>query len=442
MSKDNIENKSVVREYFDYFFPCVLMAIATQTASIIDKMFIGNFVNPVEMGAANACMPVSQFVYTLSVLIGVGGSATISVLKGKKETEECNRVLGNTILWGLFLGLAFFAFFRFLSKPVLSFLLEDKSIQDYARAYYMIFIWIVPIRLMSAIIQNISRADGFPKIGSVAVIVSNCCNVFFNWLFMGPMNMGVRGAALGTLICFSVECLINLSYFFFRKRTFKVWFKGALAKTGTIFSTGFPACVGTGLITFKLVILNNLASRLNGETGLIVMAVSLSCLSLASMFSAGANNATVPLAGKYYGANDIPSFKRVIKVSSIVLFLFTTLVVIFLEIFANGFSRFHGITDEATLSLSIQSIRIYAFSLYGMCFTFFMIYILPIVGKKVISTVMSICEGFVFIVPLCFLFSKFMGFKGIWIAFIVTEILSAAVYFIGNQISKKLKKSK
>lgn len=77
---------------------------------------------------------------------------------------------------------------------MLSFLLEDKSIQEYAKAYYMIFIWIVPIRLMSAIIQNISRADGFPKIGSVAVIASNACNVFFNWVFMGPMKMGVRRA--------------------------------------------------------------------------------------------------------------------------------------------------------------------------------------------------------------------------------------------------------
>lgn len=432
-----MENKSVVREYFDYFFPCVLMAIATQTASIIDKMFIGNLVNPVEMGAANACMPVSQFVYTLSVLIGVGGSATISVLKGKKENEECNRVLGNAVLWGIFLGLSFFAFLFVFSKQVLSFLLEDKSIQEYAKAYYMIFIWIVPIRLMSAIIQNISRADGFPKIGSVAVIASNACNVFFNWVFMGPMKMGVRGAAFGTLICYTVECLINLSYFLFRRRTFKVWFKGALAKTGTVFSTGFPACVGTGLITFKLVILNNLAARLNGESGLVVMAVCLSCLSLASMFSAGANNAMVPLAGKYFGAKDMPSFKRVIQVSSVLLFSFTTLVVIFLEIFAGGFSHFHGVTDGETLSLSVQSIRIYAFSLYGMCFTFFMIYLLPIIGKKIISTVMSVCEGFAFIVPLCFLFSSFMGFKGIWFAFIVTEILSAAVYFVGNQFTKK-----
>ena len=92
--------KTIISEYFSYFAPCVLMAMATQAASIIDKVFIGNFVSPVEMGAANVCMPVAQFVYTLSVLIGVGASATISVLKGQKNQEECNRVLGNAILWG------------------------------------------------------------------------------------------------------------------------------------------------------------------------------------------------------------------------------------------------------------------------------------------------------------------------------------------------------
>ena len=66
-----------------------------------------------------------------------------------------------------------------------------------------------------------------------------------------------------------------------------------------------------------------------------------------------------------------------------------------------------------------------------------MIYLLPIIGKKLISTVMSICEGFVFIVPLCFVFSGSMGLKGIWVAFIVTEILTAGVYFAGNKIKKR-----
>ena len=430
------KTNSIVSEYFSYFVPCVLMAIATQTASIIDKIFIGNFVNPVEMGAANACMPVTQFVFTLSVLIGVGASATISVLKGKNKTEECNKVFGNAVFWGLVFGIALLAFLFIFSSQVLSFLLEDKSIQKYAEAYYIIFIWMVPFRLISAIIQNISRSDGFPKIGSAAVIISNFCNVVFNWIFMGPLKMGVRGAAFGTLICFVVECFINLSYFAFKKRTFRVWLKGALGKSGEVFSVGLPACIGTGLITFKLVILNNLAAKLNGESGLVVMAVSLSCLSLASMFSAGANNAMVPLAGKYFGAGDTESFKKVIKVSLVSLFGFTTLVVIFLELFADGFTRFHGVSDVQTLSLGIQSIRLYAVSLYGMCFTFFMIYLLPITGKKAVSTIMSICEGFVFIVPLCFLFSSSFGFKGIWYAFILTELLTAAVYCIGNQIER------
>ena len=428
--------KTIISEYFSYFAPCVLMAMATQAASIIDKVFIGNFVSPVEMGAANVCMPVAQFVYTLSVLIGVGASATISVLKGQKNQEECNRVLGNAILWGIFLGIIFFAFLFIFSNPVLTFLLKDKSIQSLARDYYLIFIWLVPFRLMSAIIQNISRADGYPKIGSFAVVISAGCNVFFNWLFMGPMQMGVRGAAFGTLICFIVECLINLSYFVFPGRTFRVCFKDALSKTSAVISTGFPACVGTGLITFKLVVLNNLAAAINGKTGVVTMAVCLSCLSLASMFSAGANNAMVPLAGKYFGAKDMTNFKKVIQISSLSLFGFTTLVVIFLELFAAEFARFHGISDQTTLALSIESIRIYAFSLYGMCFTFFMIYLLPITGKKKISTAMSVCEGFVFIVPLCFLFSHYIGFKGIWIAFIVTELLTFFLYLAGNQVEK------
>lgn len=431
------KNSSAVNEYFGYFIPCVLMAVATQSANIIDKIFIGNFVNPVEMGAANACMPVSQFVYTLSVLIGVGASAAISVLKGQKKTDDCNQVLGASILWSIFFGFLFLGFLVICSDCVLAFLLKDGAIQELAKAYYLIFIFMVPFRLVSAVVQNISRADGFPKIGSVAVIVSNCCNVFFNWLFMGPMGLGVRGAALGTLICFVVECAVNLSYFLRRGRTFRLRLNGSLSKTGNIFTMGLPACIGTGLITFKLVILNNLAEKLNGETGLVVMAVCLSCLSLASMFSAGANNSMVPLAGKYFGAKDWDNFKGVIRLSAVSLFLFTTIVVILLEIFAGAFAKLHGVQDEAEVLLCIQSIRIYAVSLYGMCFTFFMIYLLPIIGKKLISTVMSICEGFVFIVPLCFVFSGSMGLKGIWVAFIVTEILTAGVYFAGNKIKKR-----
>lgn len=431
------KNRILISEYFSYFFPCVLMAIATQSANIIDKVFIGNFVNPIEMGAANACMPVAQFVYTLSVLIGVGASAAISVLKGQHKNDDCNKVLGASLFWSLLFGFLFLAFLFLCSDSVLAFLLKDKSIQDLAKSYYLIFIFIVPFRLFSAVIQNISRADGFPKIGSAAVIFSNVCNVFFNWLFMGPLEMGVRGAALGTLICFVVECLVNMTYFFRRERSFKVCFKGSLSKTGSIFAMGLPACIGTGLITFKLVILNNLAQKLNGGTGLIVMSVSLSCLSLASMFSAGANNSMVPLAGKYFGAKDWDNFKSVIKISGFSLFVFTTLVVLLLEFFAGAFTRLHGVEDKEAIMLCVQSIRIYAVSLYGMCFTFLMIYLLPIMGKKVISTLMSICEGFVFIVPLCFVFSGIMGIKGIWVAFIVTEILTFFVFLAGNKFGKR-----
>lgn len=64
------KNRILISEYFSYFFPCVLMAIATQSANIIDKVFIGNFVNPIEMGAANACMPVAQF-FTLFQFLSV-----------------------------------------------------------------------------------------------------------------------------------------------------------------------------------------------------------------------------------------------------------------------------------------------------------------------------------------------------------------------------------
>lgn len=432
--------KSIAKEYLSYFVPCVLMAMATQLASIVDKVFIGNFVNPLEMAAANACMPISQFVYTLSVLIGVGGAAAISVAKGRKNSADCNKIFGASIIWGLIFGAAFFLVLLAFPDFFLNFLLEDKSVQNLAKSYYLIFIFAVPLRLVSSIVQNISRADGIPRLGSVAVIVSNLCNIVFNWIFMGPLGMGVRGAAFGTLICFAVECLINLSYLLFKKRTFLLQFKGALSKTAEIFSVGLPACIGTGLITFKLVILNNLSLNLSGSSGLVAMAISISCLSLASMFSAGANNAMVPLAGKYFGTDDEKNLHLTKRISFGLLMLFTTVVVVFLEIFAGTFARFHGVSDPETLKICTESIRIYAVSLYGMSFTFYMIYFLPIIGKKSVSTAMSLCEGFIFIIPLCFLFSKLWGLNGIWLAFIATEILTAVLYFILKNLKNPFRK--
>ena len=426
----NASTKSVIKEFLNFFVPCVLMALSATLAVTVDRIFIGNFVSPLEMGAVNACVPISQLEYTIAVLIGAGAASCIAISKGKNESQKSNKIFGSSFLLSVIIGIVLTLCFCLFEDFICSVLIKDNELRLAVKDYYKIFIFLFIVMLPADIIQYVSRSDGFTKLGPISVIVANALNVFLDWLFIVPMKMGVKGAALGTIISLTVQLVINLLYFVIKKRTFRLCIKKSFQELPDVFAKGFPACIGTGLIVFKLIILNNLSEKTAGSTGLVVMSLTFTCLSIITIFSSGANAAMVPMIGKYYGEKNNEKLKATYHVSLSILFITTALTVLLLEIFPDVISFIQGVHDQETMALAAKSIRIFVIGFFGITFVFYMIYYLPIFNYSKFAIVLSIIEGFALVVPLSFLFTHICGFMGIWIANVLTELISVLLIII------------
>jgi hypothetical protein len=243
--------------------------------------------------------------------------------------------------------------------------------------------------------------------------------------------MGLAGGALATITGYFVGALLYIIYIKSKSRTLKfAKIKKADFKLyGDMFKMSVSSIFGQGLMFVKIWIFNMIIASEAGSAGLASFSVCTSCLSFVSMFIAGAAQTMMPMVGAFGGADDNTATGFTVKRALKIITLCCLTITILFEIFPNVILRIYGITDGEILQTGIAAVRLFSIALTGIGFSFMFMYYVQ--ASRMPSFSMQICalEGFVIIVPMCFVLSKIFGETGIWISYTVNEILVALFIF-------------
>lgn len=437
--------KLLYRKYREFFLPTILAALSSSMAIIVDSIIVGNMLGPKEMASVNLCIPVMQFIGTLSILVGMGASALIAAAIGRRDETSANTTFTTSVILILGSGILMTALTIPFYGEIARLLTPDIELQPLVGDFLSVLLTGTVFLMLIPLFSYIMRTDGMAKLASKTLIVANVTNLLLDLLFIGPCDMGIAGSSLATVCGYIVSTGLLLFYWRSPKRTLRFNLsensniKAFIRNTGKIVKTGSPGAISSALIVVKVFCINLLIAHIAGSSGLIVFSVCFSALSFLSMFISGTAGTMMPIVGVLFGQRDFRGMRLVFNYTLRLALLLTAGIVVLMELFPVSVFELFGVNSPELLSIGVPSLRLYALSLGGVTVTFIMIYYYMTIQQQKVANTLSIIEGLVVVVPLAWLFSQWMGLLGVWLAFIVAEAVALGILFL--QVRGMTKKS-
>lgn len=401
--------------------PSVIALLVNSLYNIVDQIFIGWGVGYLGNGATNVVFPITIIALALSMMIGNGGAAYLSLKLGEGEGEAARKGVGNAVTLVVVVSVLLAAVFLVFIDPVLTLFGATDVLRDYALEYGWVIGLGLPFMMISAAINSMIRADGSPKYAMGSMVIGAILNVILDPVFIFVFHMGVRGAAIATVIGQVASFLVSVAYV---PRFQTVRLNAAAlrlkAKTcGNIVTFGLSSFITQFAITIVMALTNNLlaiygASSVYGAeipltaTG-IVMKVNQIMISILLGIATG----TQPILGYNYGAKRYDRVKKalelsllaseVISVLAFLLFQFAPMSVVVL------FGSEGGLYNE----FAVKAFRIFLMLCPLTGFQTIAAVYLQAIGKPVKSAVLSLARQIIFFVPAALILPTFLGVEGV-----------------------------
>lgn len=295
--------------------PMILAMLVNALYSVVDRIYIGHLsgVGQTALTGIGLCYPITMAIAAFSYLVGNGGGPLTSILRGAKDDEGAEKVLGNSItllvLFGILVPLICFL----IQKPVLYLFGASDATYPYAREYITIYLsGSLPVMLTLGL-NPFLNAQGFTRTGMMTVLIGAVCNIVLDPLFIFAFGMGVRGAAIATVISQTVSAVWVIAFLLGKKNLIRVR-KRFLRLQGDV----SMRIMGLGVSTFIMnlteaaisAVFNASLSRFGGDIYVTVMTVATSVSQLVFMPLSGFAQGAQPVTGYNYGAREYGRVKQ------------------------------------------------------------------------------------------------------------------------------------
>ena len=204
-----------------YAVPAIVAMTAASLYNMMDSIFIGHGVGPLAIAGLAVTFPFINLAAAFGALVGVGASTLVSVKMGQKDLQSAEAVLGNVVVMNLVIGLLFMSVCLIFLDPILIFFGASADTLPYARDYMKVILYGNLITHIYMGLNEVMRASGYPQRAMAATLFAVIINGIFNALFIFVLDMGIMGAALGT-ICAQFMALIGVVCHFFPTWYFSV----------------------------------------------------------------------------------------------------------------------------------------------------------------------------------------------------------------------------
>ncbi|MEG0857862.1 MAG: MATE family efflux transporter [Terrisporobacter sp.] len=415
--------------------PAIIGQLVNLLYNIVDRIFIGRMASgEVAMAGVGVAMPIILLVSAFASLIGMGGSPLTAIKMGEKDDDGAEQIMSNSfsmlIIIGIILTIVFFIF----KEPILWKFGASEATIGYSLDYLSIYLIGTVFVQIALGMNTFINTQGFAKIGMFTVIIGAAINIILDPILIFGLNMGVKGAALATIIAQGVSAIFVLKFLFgkksilkIRKKYLKIDKKIILA----IVSLGVAPFIMQATESLVLISLNNQLLKYGGDLAVSAMTIISSIMQVILMPLMGLTQGGQPIISYNYGAKQIDRVKKTFKLLFISCLGYSTLMVILLMLFPEFFVRIFN-NDPELLRITSWSIKIYfaGMFLFGAqmaCQQTFLA-----LGQAKISLVLALLRKMILLVPLIFILPMFMedGLKAVLMAEPVADIIACLTTII------------
>lgn len=404
-----------------FAIPCVISLLVNSLYNIVDQIFIGWGVGYLGNGATNIVFPITIVALSLSLMIGDGGAAYLSLKLGEGDIESAKKGVGNAIVLVTVVSILLAAVFLIGINPILDLFGATDMLRPYALQYGTIIGIGLPFMMIPGAINSMIRADGSPKYAMFSMALGAVINTIFDPVLIFVFHMGVQGAAIATVMgqvasfVFSVIYLPRFKTLRFDLGSFRLQPRTCVR----IASFGISSFITQFAITIVMALTNNLLASYGAQsvygseipltaTG-IVMKVNQILISILVGIAVG----TQPIIGYNYGSKNYLRVKKaldiafmiseIISIIAFLVFQFTPMTIVSL------FGSEEGLYNE----FAVMAFRIFLLLRPFTGFQTVVSVYLQAVGKPIKSAILSLARQIIFFVPAALILPRFLGVAGV-----------------------------
>ena len=431
-----------------YALPGIIAMTATSLYNMVDSIFIGHGVGAMALSGLTVAKPFMDICAAFGTLVGVGASSLVAIKLGEKDYRSANDVLANVILLNVLLGALVMAVGLYWLDPILyAFGASDVTIA-YAREYMEIILWGNILTHIYYGLNSMLRSIGHPKIAMYATIVAVVTNIILDPIFIFVLDMGVRGAALATMISQLVSVIIELVIFLNPKEVIYfhrgIW---RLKRDITMRALG----IGTAPFLmhmascFVVIVLNNQLKRYGGDMAIATFGITNRFMFFFAMVVMGLNQGMQPIVGYNYGAKLFDRMTRALKLTAMCATCVMGVLWLFGLIWPEGFIRLFT-HDELLIAQSIAPARVMLCTMVMVGFPMVVGNFYTSIGMSGKAIFLSLTRQVIFLIPcilllpLLFQMLNFTPIWGVWWSLPICDALAAVLAaIILNRDMRKFK---
>lgn len=419
-NQQTLKEEKISKLLLKYSVPAILAMMVASLYNTVDRAFIGSIkdVGALAISGLGVTMPLFTILGAFCVAIAVGGSTNISIKLGEGNKEEAEKILGNTFLLELIVGISIMVIGTIFLEDILYIFGASNNTLKYAKEYMSVILFGAWFNLPGFALNSAIRADGRPKLAANMMIVSCILNLILDPIFIFCFDMGIQGAAIGTIICQLVICIWSMYHFTRGKSNLKLKVKNIKIKFNilkpiiVIALTPFFMELASGSIHL---VINRVLKIYGGDLSIGAMAAITSICLMFLMPVFGLSQGMQTIIAYNYGAKEYDRARKALFSAIIAGTIILTLGFVLIKIYPE---KFIGIftNDDKLISLALNGIKIYSITLPIIGISILGTVYFQSIGSAKVSMVLGLLRQVIILIPVILVVPKIYGLDGVWMS--------------------------
>lgn len=426
--KNPLSQDFTIKALLKFAFPTIVMMLLMGLYTIVDTVFVARFVGTNALSALNIVCPVINLIVGLGTMLATGGSAIVARKMGEGENVRASQDFTLIISAGIFLGVTITVLGTVWIDSIVRGLGASGILFPYCREYLFFLFLFTPASMMQVLFQNLIVTAGRPGVGMVLGVSAGAANILFDYIFMVPLQMGIKGAALGTGIGYLIPTAAGIVFFTAGNGSLR--FRKPLMDISVLAAScanGFSEMVSQAAFAVTTFLFNGIMMKVLGEDGVAAITIIIYTQFLLTALYIGFSLGVAPIISYNYGKRDNGRLKKVFSIC--MRFIILVSIVIFGAAIAFGSPLVSLFAEKGTSVYEIarKGFLIFPFSFLFCGLNIFTSATFTALSNGKLSAVLSFLRTFGLILVSLLILPEVMGVAGVWLAVPIAELITMVV---------------
>lgn len=428
--------------------PAIVAQIINLLYNMVDRIYIGHM--PEEGALAltglGVCTPVIMIVTAFAALVSSGGAPRASMAMGKGDNDEAERILSNSFTLQVIISVILTVLLLLFNRPLLLMFGASENTIEYAAAYMSIYALGTVFVQLTLGMNSFITAQGFATTGMLSVLIGAVCNIVLDPIFIYGFHMGVRGAALATIISQGVSTVWVVCFLCGRKSIIRIRKKYLKLEASVVLpgvALGLAPFIMQASESVIIVCFNASLLKYGGDVAVGAMTILSSAMQFSMLPLQGLGQGAQPISSYNYGAKNVERVKKTFRLLITACLIYSVTIWALIMLFPEAFAMIFA-SDAQLIAYTKTALRIYcgAMCIFGAQIACQMTFIS--MGNAVASIMVAVMRKFVLLLPLIFIMPHVVSDPaiGVYMAEPVADVLAVTftVILFYFQFRKSIKK--